>query len=100
MPALSLAFVIGGTSAELNLKTVKMASTKYYDELPTTGGPNGQAYRDIEWEERILKMSQDLGIGAQFGGKYFCHDVRVIRLPAMAQVVQLGSAYHALPTVR
>lgn len=80
-PPYHLAFVIGGTSAELNLKTVKMASTKYYDELPTTGGPNGQAYRDIEWEERILKMSQDLGIGAQFGGKYFCHDVRVIRLP-------------------
>ena len=80
-PPYHLAFVIGGTSAELNLKTVKMASTKYYDELPTMGGPNGQAYRDIEWEERILKMSQDLGIGAQFGGKYFCHDVRVIRLP-------------------
>lgn len=80
-PPYHLAFVIGGTSAELNLKTVKMASTKYYDELPTTGGPNGQAYRDVEWEERILKMSQDLGIGAQFGGKYFCHDVRVIRLP-------------------
>ncbi len=80
-PPYHLAFVIGGTSAELNLKTVKMASTKYYDELPTCGGPNGQAYRDIEWEERILKMSQDLGIGAQFGGKYFCHDVRVIRLP-------------------
>lgn len=80
-PPYHLAFVIGGTSAELNLKTVKMASTKYYDELPTTGGPNGQAYRDVEWEDRILKMSQDLGIGAQFGGKYFCHDVRVIRLP-------------------
>ena len=80
-PPYHLAIVIGGTSAETNLKTVKMASTHYYDELPTTGGKVGQAYRDIEWEERILKMSQALGIGAQFGGKYFCHDVRVIRLP-------------------
>jgi len=80
-PPYHLAFVIGGTSAETNLKTVKMASTKYYDELPTTGGKHGQAYRDIEWEERILQMSRDMGIGAQFGGKYFCHDVRVIRLP-------------------
>ena len=80
-PPYHLAFVIGGTSAELTLKTVKMASTKYYDELPTKGGKNGQAYRDIEWEERILQMSQKMGIGAQFGGKYFCHDVRVIRLP-------------------
>ncbi len=80
-PPYHLAFVIGGTSAELTLKTVKMASTKYYDELPTKGGPDGQAYRDIEWEERILEMSQQMGIGAQFGGKYFCHDVRVIRLP-------------------
>ncbi len=80
-PPYHLAFVIGGTSAELTLKTVKLASTKYYDELPTKGGPDGQAYRDIEWEERILGMSQAMGIGAQFGGKYFCHDVRVIRLP-------------------
>ncbi|MBO6949860.1 MAG: fumarate hydratase [Rhodospirillales bacterium] len=80
-PPYHLAIVIGGTSAEANLKTVKMASTRYYDELPTHGGNHGQAFRDLEWEERVLKMTQDMGIGAQFGGKYFCHDVRVIRLP-------------------
>jgi fumarate hydratase, class I len=80
-PPYHLAIVIGGTSAELNLKTVKMASTGYYNELPTSGNEHGQAFRDLEWEERILKMTQDMGIGAQFGGKYFCHDVRVVRLP-------------------
>jgi len=80
-PPYHLSIVIGGTSAELNLKTVKLGSCHYLDELPTHGGVNGQAYRDVEWEQRILKMSQDMGIGAQFGGKYFCHDVRVIRLP-------------------
>ena len=80
-PPYHLAIVIGGTSAEANLKTVKMASTRYYDALPTNGGNHGQAYRDLEWEERVLKITQDMGIGAQFGGKYFCHDVRVIRLP-------------------
>lgn len=80
-PPYHLSFVIGGTSAEYNLKTVKLASCHYLDELQTQGNEYGQAYRDLEWEERILKMSQQLGIGAQFGGKYFCHDVRVIRLP-------------------
>ena len=80
-PPYHLAIVIGGTSAELNLKTVKLASTHYYDNLPTSGGKFGQAFRDVEWEEKIHKMTQDMGIGAQFGGKYFCHDVRVIRLP-------------------
>jgi fumarate hydratase class I len=80
-PPYHLAIVIGGTSAEANLKTVKMASTRYYDALPTHGGNHGQAFRDLEWEERVLKMTQSMGIGAQFGGKYFCHDVRVIRLP-------------------
>ena len=80
-PPYHLAVVIGGTSPELTMKTVKMASTRYYDGLPTEGGNTGHAYRDLEWEARIHKMSQDLGIGAQFGGKYFCHDVRVIRLP-------------------
>ncbi len=80
-PPYHLAIVIGGTSAEATLKTVKMASTRYYDALPTHGGTHGQAYRDLEWEERILGMTQKMGIGAQFGGKYFCHDVRVIRLP-------------------
>ena len=79
-PPYHLAVVIGGTSAEACLKTVKMASTHYYDALPTHGGSHGEAFRDLEWEERILKMTQDMGIGAQFGGKYFCHDVRVIRL--------------------
>jgi fumarate hydratase class I len=80
-PPYHLAFVIGGTSSEMNLKTVKMASARYYDDLPTSGNDHGRAYRDIKWEEKILKMVQDLGIGAQFGGKYFAHDVRVIRLP-------------------
>lgn len=80
-PPYHLSIVIGGTSAEQTLKTVKLGSCKYLDELPTHGGSHGQAYRDTEWEERILKMTQEMGIGAQFGGKYFCHDVRVIRLP-------------------
>ncbi len=80
-PPYHLSIVIGGTSAELTLKTVKLGSCRYLDGLPTHGGSNGQAYRDIDWEERILKMTQTMGIGAQFGGKYFCHDVRVIRLP-------------------
>lgn len=80
-PPYHLAFVIGGTSAELTLKTVKLASTGYLDTLPTTGNEGGRAFRDIEWEEKILKMAQETGIGAQFGGKYFCLDVRVIRMP-------------------
>jgi len=80
-PPYHLAFVIGGTSAEANLKTVKLASTKYLDELPTTGNEHGRAFRDIDLEQKILKAAQDLGLGAQFGGKYFCHDVRIIRLP-------------------
>jgi fumarate hydratase, class I len=80
-PPYHLAVVIGGTSAEMNLKTTKLASTKYLDTLPTHGNEYGQAFRDLEWEERILEMSRNLGIGAQFGGKYFCHDVRVVRLP-------------------
>jgi len=80
-PPYHLAIVIGGTSAELNLKTVKLASTGYLNELPASGNEFGQAFRDTEWEERVLKMTQSMGIGAQFGGKYFCHDVRVVRLP-------------------
>ena len=80
-PPYHLAVVIGGTSAELTLKTVKLASTKYLDELPTHGSEFGQAFRDLEWEERIHELTRTMGIGAQFGGKYFCHDVRVIRLP-------------------
>ncbi len=80
-PPYHLAIVIGGTSAELTLKTVKLASTRYLDALPTKGSAQGQAFRDVELEAQVLKMTQDMGIGAQFGGKYFCHDVRVIRLP-------------------
>ena len=80
-PPYHLAFVIGGTSAETCLKTVKLASTKYLDTLPTKGNEGGQAFRDVALEERILKAAQQLGIGAQFGGKYFAHDVRIIRLP-------------------
>ncbi len=80
-PPYHLVFVIGGTSAEACLKTVKLASTKYYDKLPTTGNAHGRAFRDLEWEGKILKIAQQSGIGAQFGGKYFALDVRVIRLP-------------------
>ncbi len=80
-PPYHLAFVIGGTSAETCLKTVKLASTKYLDNLPTTGNETGQAFRDTELEEKILKAAQESGYGAQFGGKYFALDVRIIRLP-------------------
>ena len=80
-PPYHIAFVIGGTSAETCLKAVKIASTKYYDNLPTEGNEHGQAFRDIELEKRILKAAQDMGMGAQFGGKYFAYDVRIIRLP-------------------
>jgi fumarate hydratase class I len=80
-PPYHLAVVVGGTSAEYALKVSKLASTKYLDELPTHGGPDGNGYRDLEMEAEILKLTQGFGIGAQFGGKYFCHDVRVIRLP-------------------
>jgi fumarate hydratase class I len=80
-PPYHLAIVVGGTSAEYALKVSKLASTKYLDSLPTQGGPDGNGYRDLEMEAEILKLTQNFGIGAQFGGKYFCHDVRVIRLP-------------------
>ncbi|CNH20239.1 fumarate hydratase%2C class I [Yersinia massiliensis] len=80
-PPYHIAFVIGGTSAESTLKTVKLASTKYYDGLPTQGNEHGQAFRDIALEQELLEAAQDLGLGAQFGGKYFAHDVRVVRLP-------------------
>jgi fumarate hydratase class I len=89
-PPYHLAVVIGGTSAELNLKTVKLASTRYLDGLPTTGGDRGQAYRDVELEAQLFDVSQTLGIGAQFGGKYFCHDVRVIRLPRHGASMPIG----------
>jgi fumarate hydratase, class I len=80
-PPYHLVFVIGGTSAETCLKTVKLASTKYYDALPTTGNEHGRAFRDLEAEKLVLKLAQTTGIGAQFGGKYFALDVRVVRLP-------------------
>jgi fumarate hydratase class I len=80
-PPYHVAFAIGGTSAEACLKTVKLASTKYYDGLPTKGDDSGVAFRDVELEEKLLQAAYKLGIGAQFGGKYFAHDVRVVRLP-------------------
>jgi len=80
-PPYHLAVVIGGTSAEHTLKTAKLASARYLDHLPTSGNALGRAFRDLEWEQRVLEISRATGIGAQFGGKYFCHDARVIRLP-------------------
>lgn len=80
-PPYHLSIVIGGTSAEYALKTAKYASAKYLDELPTEGGEEGYGFRDLKLEEDVLKLTQDIGLGAQFGGKYFCHDVRVVRLP-------------------
>ena len=80
-PPYHLAIVIGGTSAEFAVETAKLASTRYLDSLPTTGSPTGHAFRDLDLEQQVLNLSQSTGIGAQFGGKYFCHDVRIIRLP-------------------
>ncbi len=80
-PPYHLAIVVGGTSAEFALKTAKYASAKYLDTLPTTGSASGHAFRDVELEEQVLELTRQFGIGAQFGGKYFCHDVRVVRLP-------------------
>ena len=79
-PPYHIAFVIGGTSADACMKTVKLASTKYYDELPTTGNELGQAFRDVEMEEKVLNAARKSGYGAQFGGKYFAHDIRIVRL--------------------
>lgn len=89
-PPYHLAIVIGGTSAELTMKTVKLASARYLDELPTKGSEDGHAFRDLEMEQEIHKMTQSLGVGAQFGGKYFCHDVRVIRLPRHGASLPIG----------
>jgi fumarate hydratase, class I len=89
-PPYHLAIVIGGTSAELTMKTVKLASCKYYDTLPEHGSEDGHAFRDKEMEREIHKMTQALGVGAQFGGKYFCHDVRVIRLPRHGASLPIG----------
>jgi fumarate hydratase class I len=89
-PPYHLAIVIGGTSAEQTLKTVKLASTRYLDGLPTAGSEAGHAFRDLEMEAEIHRMTQALGVGAQFGGKYFCHDVRVIRLPRHGASLPIG----------
>ena len=89
-PPYHLAFVIGGTSAEANLAAVKKASAGYFDNLPTEGNMGGQAFRDLEWEARIQKICQESAIGAQFGGKYLTHDVRVIRLPRHAASCPVG----------
>ncbi len=89
-PPYHIAFVIGGTSAEMTLKTVKLASAKYYDDLPVTGNELGRAFRDIELEQRMLKAAQGIGLGAQFGGKHFAHDIRIIRLPRHGASCPIG----------
>ncbi len=91
-PPYHLAVVIGGTSAEFAVETAKLASTRYLDSLPTQGSPDGHAFRDLDLEAQVLKLSQSTGIGAQFGGKYFCHDVRIIRLPRHGASCPVGIA--------
>ena len=91
-PPYHIAFVIGGTSADACIKTVKLASTKYYDSLPDKGNEYGQAFRDIELEEKILNAAHEIGLGAQFGGKYFAHDIRIIRLPRHGASCPVGMA--------
>lgn len=92
-PPYHLALVVGGTSAEFNLKTAKLASAHYLDGLPTSGdAATGHGYRDLDWEQRVLEQTRKFGIGAQFGGKYFCHDIRVIRLPRHGASVPVGLA--------
>jgi fumarate hydratase, class I len=89
-PPYHLAIVIGGTSAELTMKTVKLASCRYLDDLPTQGSEDGHAFRDLAMEKEVHELTQSLGVGAQFGGKYFCHDVRVIRLPRHGASLPIG----------
>ncbi|MBQ2483279.1 MAG: fumarate hydratase [Bacteroidales bacterium] len=89
-PPYHIAFVIGGTSAEKNLLTVKLASAKFYDNLPTTGNESGRAFRDIELEKKVLEETYKIGLGAQFGGKYLAHDVRIIRLPRHGASCPIG----------
>ncbi len=91
-PPYHIAFCIGGTSADACLKTVKLASTKYYDSLPTQGNDGGQAFRDIELEEKMLKAAQKIGLGAQFGGKYLAHDIRIVRMPRHGASCPVGMA--------
>ena len=102
-PPYHLAIVIGGTSAESNLKTVKLASAKYLENLHTSGNEYGRAFRDLEMEAKVLEMTRKMGIGAQFGGKYFCHDVRVIRMPrcgtpAFSRAIPTGSSTRTTPS--
>ena len=99
-PPYHLAIVVGGTSAEYALKTAKYASAKYLDTLPTAGSAAGHAFRDLEMEAQVLGLTQGFGIGAQFGGKYFCHDVRVVRLPRHGHPARSPSRCPAPPTVR
>ncbi|MFI3240745.1 MAG: fumarate hydratase [Bacteroidales bacterium] len=89
-PPYHVAFAIGGTSAEKNLHTVKLASTKFYDELPTTGNEGGRAFRDIELEKQVLEEAYKIGLGAQFGGKYLAHDIRIVRLPRHGASCPIG----------
>jgi fumarate hydratase class I len=89
-PPYHLVVVIGGSGADHTMKILKLATTKYLDELPTTGNEKGRAFRDIEWEKKLLKIAQNLGIGAQFGGKHFAHDVRVVRLTRHAANCPIG----------
>ena len=89
-PPYHIAFVIGGTSAEKNLLTVKLASTHYYDALPTTGDETGRAFRDVELEKQVLEEAYKIGLGAQFGGKYFAHDIRIVRLPRHGASCPIG----------
>jgi len=89
-PPYHLSIVIGGTSAELTMKTVKLASCRYLDDLPTQGSEDGHAFRDLAMEQEVHQLTQSLGVGAQFGGKYFCHDVRVIRLPRHGASLPIG----------
>lgn len=89
-PPYHIAVVIGGTSAEKTMLTVKLASTKYYDNLPTTGDETGRAFRDVELENKLLELANNIGLGAQFGGKYLAHDVRVIRLPRHGASCPIG----------
>ena len=91
-PPYHLAGVIGGTSAEFAVETAKLASTRYLDSLPTKGSPDGHAFRDLDLEAQVLQLAQTTGIGAQFGGKYFCHDVRIIRLPRHGASCPVGMA--------
>jgi fumarate hydratase class I len=89
-PPYHIAFVIGGTTAELNLKAVKLASARYLDSLPTKGSESGHAFRDIDLEDKVLARSHELGLGAQFGGKHFALDIRVIRMPRHGASCPIG----------